>query len=141
MMETDRIARALIARTLPKSEWTHHAHLRAGLWHLLHYPEPVALALLRERIRAYNEATGVANTESGGYHETITRFYLHVIRVFLESVDRERPIDELAQELVARGAEHDLVLRYYSRERLFSREARRSWVEPELLPLPGTSRP
>jgi hypothetical protein len=136
-VETDRITRALIERTLPKSEWTHHAHLRVGLWHLLHYPEGIALTLLRERIRAFNEATGVANTDSTGYHETITRFYLRVIRVFLESVDPARPVDELARELIERRGEHDLVLRYYSRERLFSPEARRSWVAPELQPLPG----
>jgi hypothetical protein len=107
------------------------------LWHLLHYPEGIALTLLRERIRAFNEATGVANTDSTGYHETITRFYLRVIRVFLESVDPARPVDELARELIERRGEHDLVLRYYSRERLFSPEARRSWVAPELQPLPG----
>jgi len=140
-MEADRIAHGLIERTLPKSEWTHHAHLRAGLWHLLHHPDQVALALLRERIRAYNEATGVANTETGGYHETITRFYLRVIRVFLESVDPTLPLDELARELIERHGEHDLVLRYYSRERLFTPEARGSWVEPELLPMPAQSAP
>jgi hypothetical protein len=72
--ETDRIAAALIARTLPKSEWTHEAHLRAGLWHAVHHPDAIALNLLRERIRAYNESTGVANTASSGYHETTTRF-------------------------------------------------------------------
>jgi hypothetical protein len=135
-METDRIARALIERTLPKSEWTHHAHLRAGLWHLLRYPDDVALALLRERIRAFNESTGVANTETGGYHETITRFYLCVIRVFLDSADVARPPDELARELIERRGEHGLVLRHYSRGLLFSPEARRSWAEPDLLPLP-----
>ncbi len=140
-METNRIACAFIARTLPKSEWTHHAHLRVGLWHLLHHPESIALGLLRERIRAYNEATGVVNTESGGYHETITHFYLHLIRVFLEAVDPARPVDDLARELIERYGEHDLVLRYYSRERLFSPEARRCWLEPELLPLPRAAGP
>jgi len=35
MSETERIAHALTDRTLPKSEWTHHAHLRAGLWHVV----------------------------------------------------------------------------------------------------------
>jgi hypothetical protein len=141
-METERIARGLIDRTLPKSEWTHQAHLRAGLWHLLHYPEDVALALLRERIRAYNDATGVVNTESAGYHETITGFYLRVIQTFLESVCRpDRPADELARELIERYGEHQLVLRYYSRERLFSPEARRFWIEPDLRPLPVATEP
>jgi len=34
MTETERVASALIDRTLPKAEWTHEAHLRAGLWHV-----------------------------------------------------------------------------------------------------------
>lgn len=132
--------RGLIARSLPKAEWTHHAHLRAGLWHALHYPDDVALDLLRERIRAYNDATGVANTASSGYHETITRFYLHVIRTYLRSVDSQRAIDELAQELIARYGDRDLQLRHYTRQRLFSPEARFSWLEPDLEALPGSGR-
>jgi hypothetical protein len=132
--------RGLIASTLPKAEWTHHAHLRAGLWHALHYPDDVALDLLRERIRAYNDATGVANTASSGYHETITRFYLHVIRMYLRSVDSQRAIDELAQELIARYGDRDLQLRHYTRQRLFSHEARFSWLEPDLEALPGSGR-
>ena|SRR5664279_4555856 len=135
-METDRIAREFIARTLPKSEWTHEAHLRVGLWHSLRHPEADALNLMRQRIRAYNESTGVANTPDSGYHETITRFYLRVIRCFLESAGCGGPIDELARELIARFGERDLPLRHYTRERLFSAEARLNWLAPDLAPLP-----
>jgi hypothetical protein len=70
--------------------------------------------------------TGVANTAVSGYHETITRFYLCVIRSFLDSADGARTIDELADELIARFGERELPLRYYSRARLFSEEARRA---------------
>lgn len=134
-METDRIAREFIACTLPKSEWTHEAHLRVGLWHALHHPETAALNLLRERIRAYNVSTGVANTPSAGYHETLTRFYLGVIRSFLVSADLRQPIDELARELIARSGDRNLPLRHYTRERLFSTEARAGWLAPDLQPL------
>lgn len=134
-LEIDPVVHGFITRTLPKSQWTHFAHLHVGLWHALEYPDGRALDLLRERIRAYNEATGVANTDHSGYHETITRFYLHVIRAFVRSVDGSRPFSELAQELVDRHGDRDLPLRHYTRERLFSVAARRSWLEPDLLPL------
>jgi hypothetical protein len=136
-VDTDRLVQEFVARTLPKTEWTHHAHLRVGLWHALRYPDDVALNLLRERIRAYNEATGVANTSSTGYHETITRLYVGVIRHFVNSIDPGRPIDELAAELIVRCGERDLPLNHYSRERLFSAQARLEWVEPDLKPLPA----
>lgn len=128
--------REFIARTLPKNAWTHQAHLRVGLWHALQYPDAAALELLRERISAYNEATGVPNTAQSGYHETITRFYLQVIRVFVRSADPSAPLDELAHALIDQWGDKNLLLRHYSSPRLFSVEARRAWIEPDLVPLP-----
>jgi hypothetical protein len=46
-----------------------------------------------------------------------------------------RAIDEQATELVAALGARDLPLRHWSRERLFSVEARHGWVEPDLAPL------
>jgi hypothetical protein len=132
---TEELAAAFIACTLPKREWTHEAHLRVGLWHLLHYGADEALARLRDRIRRYNEASGVSNTDHAGYHETITRFYVRVIDRFLQSADRCRPVDRLAEDLIRGWGERSLLQRYYSRERLFSVLARRQWVGPDLAAL------
>ncbi len=128
----ERLAREFIARTLPKTEWTHEAHLRVGLWHVLRYPGNVAQDLLRLRIRAYNESTGVLNTSSAGYHETITRFYVSIIRQFVDSVDARRSIEELAPELIGRFGAKDLPFRHYTRERLSSVDARLGWLAPDL---------
>jgi hypothetical protein len=130
---TDELAEAFLACTLPKEEWTHHAHLRVGLWHLLRYDAAEALALLRTRIQRYNTSHGTPNTDHSGYHETITRFYVGVIDQFLQSADRRQTVDQLAEELIRRWGDRDLPLRYYSRERLFSPLARRQWVEPDLV--------
>src|SRR5262245_32573469 len=67
------------ARSLPKSRWTHHAHLTVGLWYLSQHAPDDALVIVRRRIRAYNEAVGTANTDNSGYHETLTRFFLRGI--------------------------------------------------------------
>jgi hypothetical protein len=135
MSETERIAQALIDRTLPKSEWTHHAHLRAGLWHVQHHGPFVALDLLRERITAYNESVGTANTDTSGYHETLTRFYVVVIDRFLASADRAGDLDVLAEQLIAAYGDRRLPLHHYSERRLFSAVARRAWIEPDLRPI------
>jgi hypothetical protein len=132
MTETEWIAEALIARTLPKAEWTHEAHLRAGLWHVLQHGAPAALELLRARISSYNESVGTLNTDTSGYHETITRFYVTIIDRFLAGNDRAMPIDDLATRLLAECGDRRLPMRYYSEGRLFSVVARRSWVEPDL---------
>ncbi len=135
MSDTESIARGLIDRTLPKAEWTHEAHLRAGLWHVLQHGAAAALPLLRERIAAYNESVGTANTDTSGYHETITRFYVVVIDRFLAVHDRGLPLDRLAAQLIAEHGDRRLPLRHYSEGRLFSVVARRSWVEPDLRPI------
>ncbi len=131
----ERLAREFVGRTLPKARWTHEAHLCVGLWHVLRYPTAVALDLLRLRIRAYNESVGGSNTATGGYHETITKFYVTIIRRFLDSVDARRPIEELAAELTARWGDRELPFSHYSRERLMAVDARLGWVEPDLKPL------
>jgi hypothetical protein len=135
MTETERIALALTERTLPKAEWTHDAYLRAGLWHVLHDGPFVALDRLRERISAYNESVGTPNTDSGGYHETITRFYVVVIDRFLSTADRSLDLDALAEQLIAGYGDRRLPLHHYSEKRLFSTVARRAWVEPDLRPI------
>jgi hypothetical protein len=132
MSETERIATALIACTLPKAEWTHHAHLRTGLWHVMQYGAAEALPLLRKRISAFNVHVGTANTETSGYHETLTRFYVVVIDRFLANADRAMDLDELAQMLIEAHGDRRLPLHHYSEGRLFSAAARCSWVEPDL---------
>ena len=69
-------------RTLPKAEWTHGAHLTAAIALLEEAGVDGAIAAMPEMIQRYNEATGVNNTDTEGYHHTITVFYLHVIDDF-----------------------------------------------------------
>lgn len=135
MESTDRLAASFCDGSLPKAEWTHEAHLRVGLWHLLHHSPDAALDLLRERISRFNIAKGGENTDSAGYHETITRFYVWLIDRFLREQDRSRPVDELADALVQQHGDRKLPLRYWSKERLMSPAARRGWVEPDRAPL------
>jgi hypothetical protein len=132
---TDRVAAAFCGCTLPKAEWTHGAHLRVGLWHFLRYPEGEALRRLRDEIRRYNTACGVANTESSGYHETITRFYVPGHRPVPRGGRPGVPRGELAEELIRLCGDKGLPLRHWTRELLMGAEARLGWVEPDLRPL------
>ena len=122
--------------TLPREEWTHAAHLTVALWHLLQFDWPEAVARVRRGIKRYNAAHGIRTTPTGGYHETLTLFWLRTVRAFLEAERNEaRALVRLANELTA-TADKSLPLAHYTRELLFSPEARASWVEPDLKPLP-----
>ena len=86
-------------------------------------------------IRAFNQATGTPNTDTGGYHETITRASLGVTRTVLASAQAS-PLHEILDKLLASPlGDSKWLLTYWSRERLFSVEARRGWVAPDLKPL------
>ena len=133
--EVLRLVREFEACTLPRAEWTHHAHLTMGLWYLLRHDEAAATLLIRARIKRYNRAWGVETTPTGGYHETITLFYVRVIGGFLARAGRDCTLAALANRLVTECGDRGLPLAYYSRERLMSWEARTRWVEPDLQPL------
>ena len=139
MSETERIANALTDRTLPKAEWTHHAHLRAGLWHVRRYGASSALTLLRDRIKAFNESVGTLNTDTSGYHETMTQLYVTLIEAFLDGQAPSEPLDTIADRLIANYGDRELPLRYYSRAVLFSAPARCGWIPPDLMALPQRS--
>jgi hypothetical protein len=133
--DIDRIGVGLFERSLPKAEWTHAAHFAAAVW-LLRHPKLHAVRDMPGLIRAYNETTGVANTDSGGYHETITLASLRVARAWLAARPHTSLSEALNTLLTTEFGRSDWPLRYWSKSLLFSVGARRSWVEPDLEPLP-----
>jgi hypothetical protein len=131
----DRIGRGLIDRSLPKAEWTHAAHFAAAFW-LLRRPEMHAMRDMPGLIRAYNEATGVPNTDTSGYHETITIASLRAARAWLAARPHEHLHAALNELLTSDWGRSDWLLAYWSRSLLFSVAARRAWIEPDLKALP-----
>jgi hypothetical protein len=135
--EIVRIGEGLLARTLPRADWTHEAHLAATTYLLTRRPDVDIDTELPGIIRAYNESVGGVNSDSEGYHETITRLFLHGVRLFLSEADGNESLHELVNELLLSPmGRRDWPLRFYSAERLFSVEARRKFVPPDIAALP-----
>ena len=131
------IGEGLLARTLPKAEWTHEAHLAATTYLLLKRPDIDLDTELPGIIRHYNESVGGVNSDSEGYHETITRVFLRGVRLFLAEADRREPLHELVKELLLSPmGRRDWPFRFYSPDLLFSVEARRHFVPPDVANLP-----
>ena len=87
----ERVGEGLLARSLPRDEWTHEAHLAATTYLLLRHPEIDLDEELPGIIRRYNESVGGVNSDTEGYHDTITRVYLHGIRLFLSEASAGEP--------------------------------------------------
>ncbi len=137
LTDTDiaRIGLGLADRTLPKAEWTHAAHFAAAFW-LLTRPDVDAETAMPDLIRAYNEATGVPNTDTSGYHETITLASLRAARAWLAARPHASLASALSDLLASPHGRSDWLLAHWTKARLFSADARRGWVESDLQPLP-----
>jgi hypothetical protein len=127
------VGEGLLARTLPKAEWTHEAHFAACLWLLTERPDIDAERDLPAIISGYNEAVGGVNDATQGYHHTITLTYVAAVR---ELLARVAPALSLAEKvnmlLAAPQGRRDWPLTLYSRDRLFSVDARLNYLPPDL---------
>lgn len=131
-MEIDAFLAAFEGCALPKEQWTHGAHLLTGACYVRELGRESALTKMRECVRRYNESVGGRNTETGGYHETITAMWIRL----LDSLWREcQPMERaaFAAHAVAMFEPRKAVFReYYDFDVVGSTEARLRWVEPTL---------
>ncbi len=130
--EVRRVANGLLACNLPRPEWTHEAHLTAVSVLLIEHDEIALEAELPGIIARYNVSVGGVNDDTQGYHETITQYWIAAARAFHSGTSG--PILQRVNDfLLSPEGRRDAPLRFYSRERLFSVEARRAAVEPDLM--------
>lgn len=122
---SDQVAAGLLDRTLAKVEWTHEAHLLACIAIVRRHGPAAALGVLRSAIPSYNEATGVANTPTSGYHDTITVYFVWAIDRLLAAGSDTASI--LGHPTVARTA----LSAWWDPATLMSPTARAGWVAPD----------
>lgn len=87
---------------------------------------------MREALKGFLEFNGVAVSK---YHETMTRAWILAVRHFMEAT----PSSESADAFIEQNPEmldSKIMMTHYSAELLFSAEARATFVEPDLDPIP-----
>jgi hypothetical protein len=138
--DLDALTEGFLGCSLREEEWTHHAHLAVGLWHVEQFGAEEALVRLRDGISRLNESFGNANTDTSGYHETITCAYVQLLHQFLNECPAEMAFEERVHRLVGGPlAGKQVLLRFYTPDTLWSSRARLAWVEPDLSPLSAAS--
>ena len=130
--EIHRLVESFENRTIAKSDWTHAAHLTVGLYYCYSMPFAVAKNVMRDGICWLNDTHGTPNTDTTGYHETLTVFWLKRIWNYLDDQVGTMPLEDAANELTERFNDPSLPLKYYSRDLLFSAQARREYMPPDL---------
>ena len=130
-MTDAQLTRALERGEIANENFHHSSHLHVAWVYLAESSSAQQAAnKMRETLRRFAAAAG----KSDKYHETITLFWVHLLaraRAVSRGGQRLEDIVYANPQLL----EKNFPLAYYSAERLFSDEARASWVEPDLKPL------
>jgi hypothetical protein len=128
----------LFQRSLPRAEWTHEAHLAAITVILLEHPGIVPERELPAIIAGCNRAVGGVNSDSEGYHETITQGWIAPARSFHVTTSGLPLLARVNAFIQPPEGRRGALLPHDSPQRLFSVDARRRFVEPDHMPMPGT---
>jgi len=127
-----QLVRDFEAGTLAPDQFNHHAHMTVALWYLSQMPFAKATATMRTNIQHF----AARHQQNQLYHETITGFWMRLLRHILDTADPSEPFADVVYRVITTFGTMDVFFRHYSKERAFSPEARQRWVNPDLIPLP-----
>lgn len=114
----------------PKDKWNHAAHLSMAASVVA---SGGGINEVRVAILAYNKTQGIVSTPDYGYHETVTRFWSDRLAELHRSLGRGATAYDLARAAVAGLAHRRAIFReYYSFDVIQSREARATYVPPDV---------
>ncbi len=115
--------------TLPHDRWRHGEHLTVAMHYAMHNNFDEALNKMRSGILKLNDFHGVVTANERGYHETLTVIWARAVFDFVKA-NQGKPMLETANEIIEKF-DKDYPLRFYSREVLFSVEARNNFIEAD----------
>lgn len=135
MNDLEELVRRFEDGSWPVADWHHRQHLMVATWYLSTLPFDAAQLRIREGIQAYNKHQGIEQTLKSGYHETLTIALIRLIRHEIAAAG-PMPLAEVVERVCRNLSDWRVVRKHYSRERIMTWEARTTWVEPDLEPLP-----
>jgi hypothetical protein len=126
-------------RELPVSQWNHRTHVSIAFLYLRQNGFQEALCHMRRGVKAFNAHNGIEDSPISGYNETTTVAFLRIIDA----------VDQAYQSVFPTGSSEEFcdthpqlmnkhVLRFfYSPDRRMHPDAKTSFLEPDLAPLPN----
>src|SRR6185312_14724752 len=100
------------------------------------YDFETAARRMQEGIRAHNAAHGIMDTPTGGYHETQTMLWMHLVAATLAEYGPGASAEEFL-DFHSQLAAVKLHRLYYTKARFTSPEARTRFLPPDLAPFPA----
>lgn len=117
---------------LPPAEFSHRKHIQLAYTYLCQHDPELALTHMRQALQNYLKVQGI---DPEKYHETLTRAWILAVRHFMESAKFSSSAEAFIKACPML-LDKDIMLTHYSREYLFSEQARANFREPDIQQIP-----
>lgn len=125
------LVRSFETGTIRREDWHHAEHLVVALYYVSEHGIQTATEKMRSGIFSLlRNAFAVDLAKEMPYHETLTIFWMQTVAEFNDAKNGSSLLDK-ANEVVEKF-DKDYPLKFYSRERLFSDEARVVFINGDL---------
>ena len=125
------LVRSFEDATIPHDDWKHAEHLVVALYYLTLHDVETAYGKMRSGIlNLLENGFKVDLKKEMPYHETITLFWMRTVDEFNSSKNGASLLEKANE--VAYKWDKDYPLTFYSRELLFSDQARAEFVEADI---------
>ena len=148
-MTDDEFLAGFEACELERKDWTHEAHVRMAWLYATRHATPAAtfdrvrtgiqalnaVFVRQQTVRCMRQSKPKDPRGLDGYHETVTGAFVAVIFARIRAGEDFPAFRDRNPDLFDRTL--SVLLKHYSPERLFSEEAKGTFISPDLEPLPG----
>ncbi len=117
----------------PVPDFDHRAHVRLAYIYLVEGDTDMAVERMRNSLTSLLKHAGVDPSQK--YHETLTEAWILAVHHFMNNTDSSESADDFIEKNTVM-LDSKIMMTHYSVEVLFSEQARQSFVEPNLEPIP-----
>ena len=119
--------------TFPIPDFNHKSHIRLAYVYLAESNTEMAIQLMRNALTGLLKHAGIDPSQK--YHETLTEAWILAVHHFMNKTDSSESADDFIEKNTIL-LDSKIMMTHYSAEVLFSAEARQSFIEPNLDPIP-----
>ena len=132
--EIEKVVASFEDTSIARADWKHSHHLVVAFYYVERFGLESSVEKIRDGLfKLLTEGFKLDLTKEMPYHETLTVFWMRTVADFAATTNG-LPLHEKANSLIEKF-DKDFPLKFYSREYLFSEEARARFVEPDLPPV------
>jgi hypothetical protein len=136
MFESELLLKELVHKwtdcSLPGPEFTHTAHIAVSSFIAWHHTLPDTYSRMKIGLYRFNEANGTPNSDTRGYHETLTRFWCTLLFHHIHTGQFPGCLDATNAMIALYGSQKRAERPYYSFDVLTSVRARKEWIAPDV---------